>query len=261
MVTRDHAWPTGTPCWVDLAADDFGRAKVFYAGLFGWQLVDWPLEPGRFVVCMRDGRVAAGIGSRQDPAMPAAWVTYLATADLDQVAAKITSAGGRVLEGPSDVEDVGRVAMAADPAGAVLGLWQAGTHHGISVASEPGAVTWSESWSHDFAGSKEFYQAVFGYTYSAERDSYATMRVDGRPVAGIGDMSRAGDRFPAGTPAHWATHFCVHDANAAAARVAELGGTVTAAARDTPYGRLARAADDQGSAFSVIQLAPGSTLA
>ena len=36
MVTRDTAWPSGTPCWVDLGVDDIGRAVTFYSTLFGW---------------------------------------------------------------------------------------------------------------------------------------------------------------------------------------------------------------------------------
>jgi predicted enzyme related to lactoylglutathione lyase len=253
VVTRDRAWPAGTPCWVDLAADDFGRAKAFYVGLFGWQLADWPLQAGRFVVCLQDGKVAAGIASRQDPAMPAAWMTYLATADLTATASRITEAGGRLVDGPSDVADVGRAAVAADPAGAVFGLWQAGTHHGIGLAAEPGALTWNEQWSRSFVASTAFYHDVFGYAYQTSRDSYATACTAGRPVAGIGDMTQRSDRFPAGTAAHWATSFAVADTDAAIARVTSLGGTITAAPRNTPYGRLTHATDDQSAAFSLIQ--------
>src|ERR1039457_703014 len=38
MVTRDTAWPSGTPCWVDLGVDDIAKAGTFYAGLFGWEI-------------------------------------------------------------------------------------------------------------------------------------------------------------------------------------------------------------------------------
>src|SRR5262249_13963925 len=131
----------------ELAAEDFGRATAFYAALLGWQLDDWPPQAGRFVVCLAGGKVVAGIGSHVDPATPAGWMTYLATADLDRTAARITGAGGRVVNEPEDVGDFGRVAVAADPAGAMFGLWQAGTHPGITLASEPGAVAWNENWS------------------------------------------------------------------------------------------------------------------
>ena len=41
MVTRDTAWPAGTPCWVDLGVDDIAQAKAFYGGVFGWTFKPW----------------------------------------------------------------------------------------------------------------------------------------------------------------------------------------------------------------------------
>ena len=69
-----------------------------------------------------------------------------------------------VLMEPFDVMDVGRMAVAADPGGAVFGVWQARMHTGIGVANEPGSLTWNENMSRNFDGNKAFYQAVFGYT-------------------------------------------------------------------------------------------------
>ena len=46
------------------------------------------------------------------------------------------------------------------------------------------------------------------------------------------------------------------DTDAALARVAELGGTVVRPAWDTPYGRMAVPADDQGAVFSLMSIAP-----
>ena len=42
MVIRDTAWPAGTPCWIDLAVDDIGRASAFYTGMFGWYVQPGP---------------------------------------------------------------------------------------------------------------------------------------------------------------------------------------------------------------------------
>ena len=46
MVTRDTAWPAGTPCWIDLGTRDVAGARAFYGGLFGWQIDDGPPEAG-----------------------------------------------------------------------------------------------------------------------------------------------------------------------------------------------------------------------
>jgi hypothetical protein len=47
MPTRDTAWPTGTPCWVDYGAADMEAARAFYTDVFGWTYAD---VDGRFAV-------------------------------------------------------------------------------------------------------------------------------------------------------------------------------------------------------------------
>jgi hypothetical protein len=55
---------------------------------------------------------------------PAAWVTYLATDDVDATAAKAKQLGGSVLEPAFDVPSVGRIAVIADSTGAAVGLFK-----------------------------------------------------------------------------------------------------------------------------------------
>ncbi len=256
MVTRDTAWPAGTPCWVDLGVSDIGQARAFYSGLFGWQIEEGPPEAGGYSMCGLDGRPVAGIGpSMGPPGTPPTWTTYIASDDADETASKIRAAGGQVLVEPMDVMDVGRMAVAADPGGAVFGVWQARAHSGAQVANEPGAVTWNENSSRDFEGNKAFYRAVFGYEYgdmSSSEFRYATVDLGGRPVGGIGELDRG---LPPEVPANWATYFAVTDTDAAVNRAVELGGSVVRPAWDTPYGRMAVLADDQGAVFAVLSSA------
>jgi predicted enzyme related to lactoylglutathione lyase len=58
--------------------------------------------------------------------------------------------------------------------------------------------------------------------------------------------------LPEGAPGSWSIYFCVDDADAALAKVVELGGSVVAPAEDTPYGRLAQAADPTGALFKIM---------
>jgi uncharacterized protein len=253
MVTRDTAWPPGTPCWIDLGVADKDKAKAFYGGLFGWNIQDGPPEAGGYSMCEIGGKPVAGIGSQQDPeGTPPYWTTYLATADADATAASIKSAGGQLVVEPFDVMDVGRMAIAVDPGGAAFGIWEARAHTGVGIANEPGALIWSENMSRDFDGNKAFYGSVFGYDFGdigAEGMNYATLDMAGRPVGGIGEI---GSDQPAQTPAYWGTYFAVEDTDAAIARVTELGGTVIAPAWDSPYGRMAVVADNQGAVFAVM---------
>jgi predicted enzyme related to lactoylglutathione lyase len=236
---------------VDLGVADTGKAKAFYQGLFGWDIQEGPPEAGGYAMCLLNGMPVAGIGPNMGPAgAPAAWTTYIASEDADATVSKIRAAGGRVLMEPFDVMDVGRMAVAADPGGAVFGLWQARTHSGMGLANEPGSVAWNENMTRDFDGNKEFYHAVFGYEYgdlSSEGFRYATLDLDGRPVGGIGEIGPGSPEIPA----NWATYFSVADADDAVARATDLGGGVIRPPWDTPYGRMAVLSDDQGAVFAV----------
>ncbi|HEX9516175.1 MAG TPA: VOC family protein [Streptosporangiaceae bacterium] len=255
MVQRDTPWPAGTPCWVDLGTDDVARATSFYSTLFGWDTQVGPPETGGYVMCEVQGRPVAGIGPKMGPAeVPTAWTTYLASDDADATTSKVTAAGGSVLADPFDITDVGRMSVAADPGGAVFGIWQSRAHSGMQLANVPGAVCWNENMSRGFDANKAFYQAVFGYDYddmSGDDFHYATFRTTGDPMGGIGDLAMA----PAETPAHWMTYFGVEDADQASDVVTKLGGSVMRPAWDTPYGRMAIMTDDQGAAFAIMAMA------
>jgi len=259
MVQRDTPWPTGTPCWVDLGVDDVAKATAFYSALFGWQGQVGPPEAGGYVLCEVDGQPVAGIGPKMNAEQPTAWTTYLATDDADATASKIKSAGGQLFGDPFDVMDVGRMAVAADPGGAVFGIWQARAHTGMHLANEPGAVIWNENMSRDYAANQAFYQAAFGYQYddmSSDDFKYATFKTTGESMGGIGEIGSGPEWTD--VPPHWMTYFNVADADAAVAKAASLGGTVIRPAWDTPYGRMAILADDQGAAFAVMGSSPAA---
>jgi predicted enzyme related to lactoylglutathione lyase len=54
--------------------------------------------------------------------VPAFWMTVFGTADTDATAAKADELGGQVLSPPSDIPDVGRFAVLADPQGVTFGV-------------------------------------------------------------------------------------------------------------------------------------------
>ncbi len=253
MVTRDTRWPAGTPCWVDVSVDDVPKAIGFYQALFGWDIQAGGPEVGGYAVAHLNDQIVAGLGPKfAAPDAPSAWTTYLAAADADAVAEKIKAAGGQVVQGPMDVMEEGRMAIAFDTTGAPFGLWQGGKTTGVGVANETGALTWNEHVSWDFDAGKAFYRAVFGYDYqdvSGDGFRYAMLMVDGREVGGIGQYL---PETPAGTPAVWSTYFAVDDTDAAVASAVEHGGSVVQPPRDSPYGRIGVVTDNQGAVFSLI---------
>lgn len=255
MTLRDTPWPDGTPCWVDLMVPDPRMAMDFYGALLGWQFTDEGDEADNYLMCSVDGRPVAGLGgSSAGEDAPAVWTTYLATSDLDRTAAAVTDAGGTLLVPPVDVMAHGRMAVAADPAGAAFGLWQAGGHIGARLTDAPSSVLWNECMVRDFGTARDFYAAVFGYGFddmSDDQYTYATMLVDGRPVGGLGLLP---DDVPADVPPHWMVYFGVPDTDAAVAEVDRLGGRVLADPTDTPYGRYSMVNDNQGVSFSLLSV-------
>lgn len=255
MVTRDTVWPEGTPCWADLGVTDIGKAIAFYSGLFGWDIPPGPPETGGYSVANLQGRTTAGIGPKMSPdGIPPMWMTYLATDDADATTRKIRDAGGTMVMDPMDVMAFGRMAVAIDTTGGVFGMWQGREMAGASLANEPGALTWNEYFSRDFEAAKTFYGAVFGYEYgdmSGEGFTYATLRLSGHEVGGIG-------AYPEGTPdsvpAGWSVYFGTADTDASVETVVKSGGKVTRPASDSPYGRMATVSDNQGASFNLISI-------
>ncbi len=253
MVTRDTRWPAGTPCWVDVSVDDVPKAIAFYQALFGWDIQAGGPEAGGYAIAHLQGRIVAGVGPKfGPPGAPSAWTVYLATDDADETADKIRAAGGQLAQGPADVMDEGRTAVAVDTTGAAFGLWQGGKTTGLGLANESGSLTWNEHLSWDYDAARDFYGAVFGYEFqdmSGDGFSYAMLMVGGREVGGIGRYTEAA---AAGIPAAWSTYFAVENTDRAVATAAELGGGIVQPVRDSPYGRIGVVTDNQGAVFSLI---------
>lgn len=252
MPTRDTPWPPGTPCWVDLSVPDLPKAVAFYSSVLGWTMVDSGAEYGNYHIAHVDGRAAAGVGPLMQEGQPSFWTVYIASDNADATAKMITGHGGSLLFEPMDIPDNGRMVIAADPAGAVFGVWQSLGMHGAGVYNEAGGLSWEDARLTDVEAGRRFYSDVFGYTYEpieGAPEDYATFHSGGPPLGGIGGMMGA----PEGTPSHWLAYFGVADTDVAVAAVERGGGTVVAPAETMPYGRMATVTDPFGALFAVIQ--------
>src|SRR5579859_3750306 len=94
------SYTQGTPNWVDLQTSDQDAAKSFYAGLFGWTYDDQPAPHGVYSMAQLGGENVAAI-TPQGPEMAAAgappmWNTYIAVDSVDDAAAKVQAAGGKL---------------------------------------------------------------------------------------------------------------------------------------------------------------------
>jgi uncharacterized protein len=246
----------GVPSWVDLGSPDLAKAKGFYGGLFGWECPEGPPEAGGYSVCTLNGKTVAGLGPQMNPDFPPVWLTYVNVDDADATVAKVSAAGGTVFAPPMEVMDAGRMAVVADPLGAVFGLWQPESHTGAQLVNEPGTLCWNELITTDLDASKSFYKAVFGWDAEDQGapggpPAYSEWKLAGRSVGGM--LPKHGD-MPADMPPNWGVYFAVADTDATVAQALELGGAVFMGPTDIEPGRFAVLADNQGVIFNVLQL-------
>ena len=248
MPTRNTPWPDGTPCWVDYGAADIPAAQAFYGSLLGWDWTEDSPEYGGYVNALKDGAQAAGLGPLMEPGASPSWTTYFAASDAAATCERIRQAGGTVVVEPMEVGPMGTMVVARDPQGNQFGLWQAGTHTGVEVFNEPGALAWNDAAVDDPAAAREFYSAVFGFRFDELEGmgGYATFATDERPLGGLGGVTP-------GAPRGWATCFAVASADATVAAVEAAGGKVTMPPEDTEFGRFAVVQDPWGASFSVME--------
>ncbi|MFI5745819.1 VOC family protein [Streptomyces sp. NPDC051644] len=280
------AFAQSAPCWVDVQLPDLEAGKRFYGELFGWT---FRAGDGPYADALSDGKLVAALAAKQDGRMPTAWGIYFATDDIAATVARIREAGGQVITDPVRAGRAGVLAQAADPGGAVFGLWQAGDREGFQKQNEPGSFCWTEVYTRQKGRVDAFYEEVFGFqgtdldgtdldaseageSDAGESDAGASDAgepgpaepgVDFRmwspagtepgPDTAVGGRSVITDAFPAEMPSYFLSYFAVEDCNATAGHAVRLGGRISAPPFDIPYGRMAVLQDDQGAVFAVLQ--------
>lgn len=233
---------------------DPGKSRAFYSELFGWTVHDPGEEYGGYVNFLKDGIPVAGC-MRNGPemgGMPDVWSVYLATDDAKATVDAAAANGGEVIVPAMDIMELGSMAMVTDAGKAAIGMWQPGLHKGFGILGEPGTPTWFELHTRDYDASVRFYREVFKWDTHVAGDTpefrYTTLGEGEAMLAGIMDASAS---LPDGVPASWSIYFGVEDTDAALATIVDLGGSIVQPAEDTPYGRLATAADPTGALFKL----------
>jgi predicted enzyme related to lactoylglutathione lyase len=278
MIKRD-GYPPGVPCWVDTAQPDPDAAVDFYAGLFGWEFEDrMPAgRPGRYLVGQLQGGDVAAVGSQPEgaPSEPV-WSTYIWVESAAEAAAKAKDAGGSIVTEPFDVADAGRMAILADPDGAVFCVWQARSHKGAQVVNAPGSWNFSDLNTPNPDAATAFYGAVFGWEATSVDlgdVSFTMLRLPGygdflalsdpdirarqaEQDAPEGFEDAVAGLVPGDGPSHWSVTFSVDDTDGTADRAAELGATVVVPPFDAGPARVAVLRDPQGAVFSVSTYDP-----
>ncbi len=105
--------------WNELLTGDTEKAKAFYTGLLGWTT---ETDESGYTMWANNGRPNGGMMalSPEMGPVPPHWMVYFAVEDVDAIAEKSAELGGVVHNGPFDIGEAGRIAIIADPQGAVF---------------------------------------------------------------------------------------------------------------------------------------------
>jgi predicted enzyme related to lactoylglutathione lyase len=245
--------------WYELMTTDTGAAARFYADVVGWtpRAFGGPMD---YTVLEAGGVGQGGImklpQEAADMGTPPCWLGYIDVEDVDAAAEKLKAKGGRVWREPTDIPEIGRFAVVADPQGATFILFQVNPRPAPPQPAEgtPGTVGWRELMTSDWEAALAFYSDMFGWTKDAPHDMgqmgvYQLFAYGGRQAGGM--MNKP--PFLASAPPFWNYYIYVDSVTAAVDRVKAGGGSVMNGPMEVPGGQwVIQARDPQGAAFCLL---------
>jgi predicted enzyme related to lactoylglutathione lyase len=259
--SRDN--PQGDFIWYELMTPDPDGAKAFYDKVVGWNIGEPMPGPMDYRMIGRaDGGNAGGVlrltdDMAQHGAKPI-WLGYIHVRDVDAAVSAIEKAGGQVYMAASDIPDVGRIAMVADPQGAPFYLMnptppadKPDAKSDVFAPNEPGRCAWNELATSEQKAALDFYTRQFGWTAGdsmpmGDMGDYQFIHQDGQVIGAI--MTRAPEN-----PVRWRFYFRVADVDAAKAAAERGGGTIIHGPQEVPGGdRVLIGRDPQGAEFALV---------
>ena len=260
--TADKA-PRGGYIWYELLTPDAEGSKAFYDSVIGWNIGEAvPEFQGYRMIGRSDGKFAGGVlplnaEMQQHGARPT-WLGYLHVGDVDRRIGEIEAAGGKALMPATDIPNVGRIAMVADPQGAPFYIMKP-----IPPSDDPNAksdvfsetaqqrVNWNELSTRDPAAARRFYGEQFGWKSD-----------DFMPMGDMGEyrfLDHHGQRIGAlcgtmpGGQTKWRYYIRVPSISKAREVVEQKGGTITVEPMQVPTGdHILIGTDPQGAEFALV---------
>lgn len=259
---RAQEAPAPAVVWHELITKDMAAARAFYGGLLGWTFSEpKALEMSTYVVASLEGQAVAGFLRLPDSAgvNNSQWLSYFRVPDAKLAVEAATSAGGRVLVKPVELQGRGRGALLLDAEGAPFAVLEPSRAAPWEGRTPENGWFWNELFTNDPLKAAAFYGTVFGFAPArrlvdgVEREGFAR---GGVPVAGL-------QRIPADGPRpNWLPTIRVADVGQVAAKVAGLGGRLIMPPQaGVRAGNVAIIADPTGAAFAVQEWAGASTAA
>ena len=253
----DMQRPCGRFVWHDLRTTDIEAAIDFFVGLFGWsiQVVDTARSKGGYRVFHANDRVMGGFVALQaDLGEVSHWLGYVSVEDLDPVVAASDDARGSQAVSPTEIPQVGRIAVLRDPCGAAFAPLQRISETDPSPShTGDGEICWNELHSPEPSLCAAYYSAVLGWTADQRPmgpfNPYIVFGACGEDVAGLSGPLVASLPFPV-----WIPYVRVPDLSQAANRAQQLGGSLWLLPVDiSGVGSVAVIADPSGAPTGLFQ--------
>ena len=110
--------------WFEIPADDVGRARSFYAKLFGWKIKKFPspMEYWHIDTGGADASPDGGLMKRQ-PGQQGI-TNYILVPSVDQFMAKVQKLGGKVCMPKTEVAQMGYFAVCLDTENNAFAIWE-----------------------------------------------------------------------------------------------------------------------------------------
>jgi predicted enzyme related to lactoylglutathione lyase len=245
--------------WYELMTSDMAAAESFYCDVVGWTAKDSGMPGMAYTLFSVDDAMIGGLMTVPEEAVKMgarpSWIGYVAVADVDAEAQRVTALGGQVYRAPDDIPGVGRFAIVADPQGAVLSLFRGARDEPpppLPPFGAPGIVNWHELHAADWEKAFAYYAELFGWTKSEAIDMgpMGTYQLYASGELTLGGMM---NKQPQAPMPYWMYYVNVDDIDAAAARVTEKGGMVAFGPSQVPGGSwIVQGFDPQGALFGLV---------
>jgi predicted enzyme related to lactoylglutathione lyase len=261
--TETRAEPRGDFIWYELMTPDPEGAKAFYDAVVGWDIGPAVAEyNGYRMIGRSDGKFAGGVlqlndEMQQHGARPT-WLGYIHVPDVDRSIAAIEEAGGKAMVPATDIPNVGRIAMVADPQGAPFYVMKPlppaadpEAKSDVFSPSEQQRVGWNELSTSDPVAARRFYGEQFGWTSEqfmpmGEQGEYRFLEQNGVTIGAVaGTMD--------GQQPHWRFYVRVPSIAKAKEIVEANGGKVAMGPMEVPGGDFILIGfDPQGAEFALV---------
>ncbi|HEU0035950.1 MAG TPA: VOC family protein [Kofleriaceae bacterium] len=251
---------TGRLVWYELLSTDPQGSRAFYPEVVGWKTQPWGTDDYTMWIGTQGplGGVTLLPELARQMGAPSYWQPNVQVADVDETVAQVKQLGGNVYV-TETVPEVGRLAVIADPQGAVVAIVAPAREMSAHDTSQAGEFSWHELYARDHAAAFRFYHQLFGWEQLGEFDmgpmgTYLLWGRDGKQLGGMMTMP-PGMKAPDGRdlPPAWLCYITAPDLDAALERAKARGARVINGPMDVPGGqRIVQLVDPQGAAFALV---------